>query len=83
MISDEVDGDAKAKSTVFYGDLVMSDSMAGTVSAKILIALTLYSVLPAVGAESPKVPQKVSFGEYIRKSAVPREILDQWLRVPS
>jgi lysophospholipase L1-like esterase len=61
----------------------MSDSMSRTVSAKIFIALILLCALPSIGAESPKVPQKVSFEEYIKKSAVPREILDQWLRVPS
>jgi len=40
--------------------------MARTVSAKIWIALTLFSALPAFGAESPEVPQKVSIEELKR-----------------
>lgn len=49
----------------------------------LIIAIMLSSSLSAMGAGQPKGPEKPSFDDYIRMSAVPRDILSQWLQVPS
>jgi hypothetical protein len=50
---------------------------------EVVIPGMLVFAVQVFGVEPPEPPERLTFEQYIKKSAVPKDILDQWLRVPS
>lgn len=57
--------------------------MSSSGSQLILVALTLLSGLRALAADQPKLPEKISWEQYLKNSAASREAVDVFLRGPS